>query len=86
MRRHQYVRLHCWAQFKPESKEARDNPVLAIRYRYHIFNEENDEELAIDDLCFLGAFLTWTMCKLNIISDTQEQQSSKIFDAVSKGK
>lgn len=78
------VPLHCWSHFEPSSKEAQSNPALALRYRYHVVSENEDPELALDNLCMLGAFLTWTMYKMGIISGNKEKQLVKVFNACSR--
>jgi len=78
------VPLHCWAHFEPGSKEAISNPALALRYSYRIVSENGNSDQALDDLCMLGAFLTWTIYKVGIISGNKEKQLVKVFNASSR--
>ena len=74
------VHFNVWVRYPPGSPEAIQNPEQAIQYRC----SANKVYEAEDNLCWLGAHLTWTMYKTGIISGEEEKKFCEVFGAVSR--
>ncbi len=74
------VHFNVWARYPVGSPEAIQNPEKAIQYRCSA-NKVNEAE---DNLCRLGAHLTWMMYRIGIISGEEEKNYCEVFGAISK--
>lgn len=74
------TRLNIWARFRSGSKEAVELPELSVQYEY--MNNPVDE--SNENICWLGAHLTWIMYRSGAISEDEEKDYCEIFGAVSR--
>lgn len=74
------TKLSVYRVHQPGSSEAKENPGQSLVYRFHSTREAD----AQDELCWLGAHLTWSMHNVGVIDDQKERECCDVFGAKSR--